>query len=145
MGYSTGAATVVQHAPHDPRVAGVIAQAPFLSMTAAVRSFRRKLGAWICEEQLLRGFEQVAHAYGFDVKDSDTFSAIQQLQAPLLLVVGDCDSHLPPEEHFQPLAAAASPGLVKLLIVPGANHLSIYMRTWPDLDRAIGDFCDTVK
>ncbi len=142
MGYSTGAATMLQHAADDSRVAGVVAQTPFLSLSGAVQSFRRKLGGWMAEEKLLRGFEDVAMRNGFCVDESDTMAAMQRLHVPVLLVVGDRDMHLPPDEHFKPLAAAAAnPDNVELLVVPGADHVSIYTHRWPQLDEAITRFC----
>lgn len=145
MGYSTGAATMLQHAADDERVAGVIALTPFRSMMTAVASFRRKFGGWIAEDKLLAGFECMAQRCGFHANDSDTAAAMRHLRVPVLLVVGDHDTHLPPDEHFKPLAAVAIGGNVRLLVVPGADHISIYTRRWRELEEAIVSFCGSLS
>jgi len=145
MGYSTGASTVLQHAARDTRVAGVIALAPFADLTSAVRSFHAKFGPRIPVDRLMQGFVRSTQSRGFTMTESNALTAIAHIDVPVLLVSGDRDVHLPPNDHFSPLAAAARHrDNVQQLVIPDADHLSIYMRRWPQLDEAIARFCDAL-
>lgn len=141
MGYSTGAACMIQHAADDPRVAAVVALAPFADLISAIRSFGRLYGNWYDPDILLRGFEQFAQHSGFHLRQSDTIGAMQRMHVPVLVAAGDRDRHLPPPLHAEHLAAAAPDDLCTLHLVKGANHLSIYQRLDPKLSEAIARFC----
>lgn len=141
MGYSTGAATVIQHAATDLRIAAVVALTPFVDMIGAIRSFHQAAGGWCNERQLLRGFKHIAQEQGFDLMRSNTLEAIRRVRAPLLLAVGDQDAHLPMALHAVPLREAAGDGLVEFHLIPGRNHLSIYWRMTDQLCDAIVRFC----
>jgi len=145
MGYSAGAAVVIQQAPDDSRVAGVVALTPFVDMIGAIRSFHRVTARWFNAENLLRGFEEVAAQEGFDLTRSNTLEAIRRLSVPLLLAVGDRDIHLPPEQHADLLRAAVNASKVEYHLVPGRNHISIYWRLTRELGEAIVNFCARVS
>src|SRR5690606_2031638 len=135
FGYSMGAATALQHAPDDPRVAGVVAFAPFADLDEAVRSFRRKLAPWIDEQWLLAGFERAIREVGFGFEEASTLRAMQRIRVPVLLVEGTHDANLPPKYHTRKLLAANSHAPVQLLTIKGAGHCSLCRRAWPGLNR----------
>lgn len=142
FGYSLGAATVLQHAAIDSRVARVVALAPFVNMREAVRSYRRLYAPFTDEAWVLAGFEEAARQAGFTVADAATLPAVQRLQVPVLIVVGGADRNLSAREHSRVLATANAQGICRLVEVPHANHFSIRQRHWPGLEEELLKFLD---
>ncbi|MEX0654757.1 MAG: alpha/beta fold hydrolase [Phycisphaeraceae bacterium] len=145
MGYSMGGGTVLQHAPIDERVAGVVAMAPFATMREAVRSFRCKLAPWIDDQWLMRGFEAAAGEAGFDMDEATTLGAVRQITVPVLMIEGTLDENLPPRWHTQQLAAVKHHGSVEVVTVDEAAHCSLCRRTWPGLNEKIAAFCAALR
>jgi len=145
MGHSMGAATVIQCAALDERVAGVVAIAPFVNFRKALLTFRYRFGAVLDREWVMQGMERAAEESGFDMDDSDTLAAIEHLHAPLLLIEGGADMNLPPDIHVRPLAEAKQHGSVEVFTVPQATHFSIAHKKWPGLKEKIADFCAQVS
>ena len=141
MGFSMGAATALQHAADDPRVAGVIAMAPFVTFEQAIRSFREKLAPWLDERWLLGGFDRAAQEAGFTFDDTSTLEAVRRLEAPVLLVEAANDTNLPPATHTRKLAEAKTRGPLKILRVDHASHINLCRKPWPGLDTSITEFC----
>jgi dipeptidyl aminopeptidase/acylaminoacyl peptidase len=61
----------------------------------------------------------------FNATEANPIEAIGKVHAPVLLIHGDEDSHIPPD-HSQRLHEAA-PEHSKLVIIPAANHDTIMM------------------
>lgn len=144
-GYSMGAATVLQHAPMDERVAAVIAMAPFVDFDRAIRSFRTKLAPWMGERWILSGFERAIGDLGFTTAQASTLEAMQRIEVPVLLIEGGRDVNLPPDIHVRPLEQAKTRGLLETMCINDATHGSICRRYWPELDEAIRAFCARVS
>ena len=142
LGFSLGAATVLQHAPLDDRVVGVVAIAPFLDLRTAVESFRRRLAPWMDAPWLQDGFDQAASRHGFAIDEASTLDAVRSLSKPVLMVEGGRDTVLPPTHHTEKLAEAIDPRLLERVRVPAANHFTICRRPWPTMNRAVRAFCD---
>ncbi|MFA9476924.1 alpha/beta hydrolase [Phycisphaerales bacterium AB-hyl4] len=146
LGFSMGASTVLQHAPTDERVAGVIAFAPFVNFREAIRSFRFKLAPWIDDKWLMRGFEAAAtHDAGFDLDEATTLDAVKQIAVPVLMIEGTLDSNLPPRWHTQKLAAEKKQGPLEVITIDEATHVSLCRRTWPGLNEKIAAFCARLR
>lgn len=141
FGYSMGAATAIQHAPMCPRVAAVVAFAPFGEYTEAINSFREKFAPWIDRAWLMRGFGQAAREAGFELREASTLEAWRRLNVPVLMVEGDCDTNLPPCHHTQKLAKIAREAPLELITIQGATHCGLTRRTWPKLDDQVAAFC----
>ncbi len=141
MGFSLGAGVVIQHAAIDPRVAGVVAMAPFVDFRAAVLSFRDLFAPWMSTEWLLAGFERATHEVDFDFYEASSIRAMRQIEAPMLLIEGGRDRHLPAIDHTQKLLPAKTRGPVEVLCVDDAGHASLCRGAWPELDTAIARFC----
>lgn len=139
-GLSLGAATALQHAALDRRVAGVVALAPFLDMREAVRSYRRLYASWVPENWALAGFERAAGRLGFDMNEASTLAAMPRIEAPVLLAAGADDRNLSLETHTRLLAAAKARGACQLVVVPDAHHFNIHRPRNPGLYRAIDQF-----
>ena len=139
-GHSLGAATMLQHAAIDPRVAGVVAMCPYVDMVGAVRSFHQAWAPWIDWPKLVAGFELVSERYGFSMADASPYQAVSHVTAPVLFVVGDSDRLLPDEEHTRRLVGAKQNGVCRYIQVPGAGHVSVSYKRWPGLDETIVSF-----
>lgn len=141
MGFSLGGGTVLQHAPIDPRVAGVVALAPFCDLRNAIRSFRQTLAPWMNERWILGGFDAASLEAGFAVDEASALEAVARINVPVLLVEGGRDPYLPGPDHARLLSEARAHDEVTLLTIDEATHNTLVHRTWPKLDRAIARFC----
>ncbi|MEM1211425.1 MAG: alpha/beta fold hydrolase [Planctomycetota bacterium] len=141
VGFSMGAATVLQHAAGNPCVAGTVAIAPYSDFRTAIESFRRTLAPWMSQRWLTGGFERASQNAGFELDDASTLRAMQRIGCPVMLVEGMKDRNLPPKHHTRPLAAAKTQGPVRVFTVDDATHMNICRKTWPGMDQAIAEFC----
>jgi alpha-beta hydrolase superfamily lysophospholipase len=143
LGFSLGAATVIQHAPDDPRVAGIVALAPFTDFRTAIGSFRDLLTPWMNMDWLMRGFEAASREAGFEIDASSTVEAIARIRVPIMIVEGGRDRTLPPDAHVRPLTeACAGRDTLRVFTVADARHASLVHRRWPGLDEAVDGFLD---
>ena len=141
MGFSLGGGTVLQHAPIDPRVAGVVALAPFCDFRNAIRSFRQTLVPWLNERWILEGFDAASMEAGFTLDEASALEAVARIKVPVLLVEGGRDPYLPGPDHARLLNEARTHNEVTLLTIDDANHNTLVHKSWPKLDRAIARFC----
>ncbi|MEM6551870.1 MAG: alpha/beta fold hydrolase [Planctomycetota bacterium] len=141
VGFSLGAATVLQHAAGNPRVTGTVAIAPYSDFRTAIESFRRMFAPWMSQRWLTGGFERASQNAGFEIDDASTLRAMQRIGCPVMLVEGMKDRNLPPKHHTRPLAAAKTQGPVRVFTVQDASHINLCRKTWPGLDQAIAEFC----
>lgn len=142
LGFSLGAATVLQHAPLDDRVAGVVAIAPFIDFRRAVESFRLRLAPWMDSPWLQAGFDRAASEHGFAMDEASTLDMVRRLTKPVLMMEGGRDTVLPPTQHTEKLAASIDPALLERVHVPEANHFTLCRKPWPEVNEAIRRFCD---
>lgn len=145
MGMSFGGATVLQHAPTDPRVAGVVSLAPFADAPRTLISYRRKYAAFLTERFVFRGFHLAARRAGFRLADGSAIDSVRRIDKPVLLVVGERDTNLPPHEHARVLAEACGSKACTLLEVPGADHFNLMARMQSTHQRELLAFCAGVK
>jgi len=145
MGFSLGGGTVLQHAPIDNRVAGVVALAPFCDFRNAIRSFRQTLVPWMNERWILDGFDAASVEAGFTLDEASALEAVAQITVPVLLVEGGRDPYLPGSDHAQLLSKARTHDEVTLLTIDDATHNSLVHKSWPKLDRAIARFCAALR
>ncbi|MEQ9455357.1 MAG: alpha/beta fold hydrolase [Phycisphaeraceae bacterium] len=138
-GFSMGAAVAIRHAVTDPRVAAVVAIAPYSDLAMAIETFRRRMPA-ISAEGARQAFDRVAEEVGFDIESASPAAVIGELCAPLLMIEGGLDSALPAAEHSQKLVSLKKYGPVETLRVPWANHFMICRRVWPSVDRKVAEF-----
>jgi len=148
MGFSLGGGTVLQHAAIDPRVAGVVALAPFGDFRSAVESFRQRLTPWLDEKWVRDGFSAASLEAGFKMDEASALEAFKQISAPVLLAEGGKDPFLPGIDHVHKLAASGSaglPGSVTIVRIDEATHNTLVHKNWPKLDRAVARFCRKVS
>ena len=145
IGFSLGAATVLQHAAIDPRVAGVVAYAPYVDFRQAILSFRDSLAPWMRNDQwLLGGFAQATQQHGFNLDEACTLQAVRSLEAPVLLVEAGRDRNLPPAQHTRKLLAAKTQGPIEVVTIADASHRTLCRRKWPGLTESVVGFCNRV-
>jgi pimeloyl-ACP methyl ester carboxylesterase len=143
-GISYGGACAIQWAAIDPRVRAVVAFEPFCTLRDAVRDFAPVvLGGWsfLAQPPLLRAVTNGAAALaGFDPDDASPLRAITRTRAPVLLVHGTEDRHLPPR-HSRRLHDAA-PDHSELYLVEGDSHLTLWVRHLSDVRLRVTEFLD---
>lgn len=142
MGHSNGAATALIEAPDDPRVAGIVAMAPFYSAEQAIRAWTRIYSYRMMRvEMVLRGMERAARRQGFGLADARCDEAVRRIAAPVLFLVGENDVHLTKNEHARRLASLMPPERAELHEIKGADHFDLARRAWPRLDETVAAFC----
>jgi pimeloyl-ACP methyl ester carboxylesterase len=117
MGHSYGAATAIEWAGRDARVAGVVAVAPFASLRDVVPGYTI---APFSPAFLARVVDRAGVMGGFDPAAASPLDAIARTRAPVLLVHGRGDGRIPPS-HSERIHAAA-PDHSELVLVDGAGH-----------------------
>jgi pimeloyl-ACP methyl ester carboxylesterase len=98
-GVSLGAATAIQFAALDKRVAAVVAVAPFATFSGEVPHFGRTmlpLPGWFLSNhdyaEIIRDAGEIAN---FNPADADPLNAIRKTHIPILLLHGDDDAIIP--------------------------------------------------
>lgn len=126
-GFSMGAATAIQLAGRDERIAAVVAVAPYESMRAVIGEDLRlwTAGLWPDEAALDELLARMTHDSGYQPAEADTLAAIRRTRAPVLLVHGTWDL-ICPHRHSEKLHQAA-PDHSRLISLPFAGHLSLHV------------------
>jgi pimeloyl-ACP methyl ester carboxylesterase len=117
MGHSYGAATAIQWAGRDARVAAVVAVAPFANLRDVVPGYTI---VPLSPAFLARVVDRAGALGGFDPDAASPLDAIPKTRAPVLLVHGRADGLIPPW-HSERIHAAA-PDRSELVLVDGAGH-----------------------
>jgi pimeloyl-ACP methyl ester carboxylesterase len=119
LGYSYGGGIGIEWAGIDPRVKAVVAVAPFASLRDVVPGY---------VSMLPRGFvngaiDLAGKRGGFDPDQASPVLAMGHTDAPVLLIHGRDDHHVP-AWHSQRIFDARR-NRTQLLLVAGANHTTI--------------------
>ena len=127
IGASFGGACAIKLAAIDERVKAVIAIATYTSLRDVVPNYLGRMGmGWLVSDATLEdSFAIAGELASFNATEANPIEAIGKVHAPVLLIHGDEDSHIPPD-HSQRLHEAA-PEHSKLVIIPAANHDTIMM------------------
>jgi pimeloyl-ACP methyl ester carboxylesterase len=125
LGVSMGAAIALQAAAIDPRIAGVIAEAPFSSLREASYDYASfHLNPWIGRIPFRPGVEvgiwELERQAGFRVDDVSPARAVAERAFPVFLIGDGADETLP-VRHVNAVYEAAS-GRKQIWIVPQAAH-----------------------
>ncbi|NLI46955.1 MAG: alpha/beta hydrolase [Acidobacteria bacterium] len=138
MGPSYGAAAAIQWAGRDPRLAAVVAVAPFTSLRDVVRDYIRHylpgLGGLIPNRLVDEGLARAGRLANFEPAEADPLRAIRSARAPVLFIHGRDDRNIPCAHSIR-LHAAAPPGS-QLLLLDGEDHFSI-TRSGTDATRQV--------
>jgi alpha-beta hydrolase superfamily lysophospholipase len=130
MGVSMGAAVALQEAAEDPRIAAVVAIAPFSDLrTAAVE----RAPFFASTGNITAAFSLAERDGKFRVDDVSPQAAAARIRAPTLIIHGAQDRETPPA-HSQRIFAAL-PGPKRLVLVPDAGHNDVInAQVWRDID-----------
>jgi pimeloyl-ACP methyl ester carboxylesterase len=130
FGISYGAAVGLQWAARDPRVATVVAVAPFSDPQQAIKEFARgfspKLAAKLSDATFVAAEEKAVAMAGFKWSEANVLDAVKKLRVPVLFFHGRQDTWIPPA-HSELLAKVAPSGS-RRVVLPTDNHLSIAVR-----------------
>jgi pimeloyl-ACP methyl ester carboxylesterase len=125
-GTSMGAATSILLAGADPRVAAVVAVAPFASIREEVTPFSRNalgtLGSYLNDKTVNSMANLVSDVAGLDLDTAKPIEAITKTRAKILLIHGDADTIIPHAASEQ--LHAKNPD-TELLTIPGRGHLQL--------------------
>jgi pimeloyl-ACP methyl ester carboxylesterase len=130
FGVSLGAAVGLQAAAIDPRIALVVAVAPFSDLRTAARERAPFFASQANIDEAFRLAEAEGH---FRADEVSPVAAAAGLRIPVLLIHGAEDHETPPA-HSQRVFAAL-PGPKKLVLVAGARHNdTLTPATWSAID-----------
>lgn len=129
LGISYGGAIAINWAAREPRIAAVVALAPFCDAQEAIEQFGRaltpKLMSHVSTATLQRALALAAEQGHFTWSETDVLASARQLHQPVLLFHGAKDTWIPPT-HSRRIMNAAPAGS-RMLMGPG-DHLTISMR-----------------
>lgn len=132
LGLSYGGAVAIQWAAQDPRIAGVVALAPFSDTRKAIDEFAHavmpKLSARVSPKARSSAFVTAARRGRFTWDEIDILAATRRLRHPVLLFHGANDTWIP-LSHSQAIVAAAPAG--SQLRTSPDDHLLISLRLHP--------------
>jgi len=141
LGTSLGAAIALRSAPTEARIAGVIAEAPFVDLVTAVRErFVAFHVPRFCFGAVRLWFPRQT---GWRMEDVDLRDPVAKMRCPVLFLHGDADDETP-AAHSQELHRLCGSTDKKLVMVPEGSHVDLH-RVAPDLwKKEIGGFLDRV-
>jgi pimeloyl-ACP methyl ester carboxylesterase len=127
LGHSYGAATALQLAAADPRIAVVVAVASFTRLREVARLYLRRyllgLAPLIPRDELERRVDQAGREAGFDPDQASPLDAIRRSRAAILLLHGAADRSIPADHSRELYAAASAPK--RLVVIAGEGHNSV--------------------
>jgi alpha-beta hydrolase superfamily lysophospholipase len=130
MGTSMGAAVALQAAAQDPRIAAVIAVAPFSDLRTAAAE---RAPFFASRGNIEDAFRLAGEGGHFRVDEVSPVAAAPQIHAPVLLIHGDHDTETP-HAHSQRILAALG-GPKRLITIAGGGHRGgLTPETWRELD-----------
>ncbi len=127
LGVSMGASIALQAAAADPRIAGVIAEAPFRSLREASYDYAGfHVSPWLARIPLRPGVEvglrALQHESGLSVQAISPERSVSARAFPVFLI-SDGDDETLPARHAKAIYEAAN-GPKRIWIVPHAPHAS---------------------
>jgi pimeloyl-ACP methyl ester carboxylesterase len=132
LGLSYGGAIAIDWAAHEPRIATLVALAPFSEAREAIDEFGHAVMPgvmkFVSTESMTNAFALATQRGGFTWEQADVLAAARQLHMPILLIHGKNDTWIP-LRHSERIKAAAPAGS-RLLIGPG-DHLTLSLRLDP--------------
>ena len=141
LGCSHGGATVLHEAAIDSRIDKVIAMEPYSSIKDASLDFisvEMRVPRFLINLNKQKIYDAITIAgdiVGFDPVNETSIAAIKNIKAPVLLMHGSKDRHLPPI-HSTNLAQAA-PDITTLMLVDGAHHMNLPIYSLNKLARKV--------
>lgn len=130
FGVSMGASTALLAAPEMGSLDAVVAFEPFTDAPRAIASVGRALNpymSWfVSDERLMEAIEVASEISGFDLMQSRPIDAMEHISIPVLLVHGQDDEWVPPQNSIE--LYLAKQGKAELWIIPDAVHMTLPMQ-----------------
>ena len=126
FGYSMGAAAAVEDAAVDPGVSAVVEDSGFSSAADVILARFSTITRLPAIPLAAAVIMFATIDFGTSPWNVSPRKAATQLRKPLLAIIGDQDTVVPPAEGLAIFSAACGPKL--LLEVPGAGHVQAYNR-----------------
>ena len=124
-GVSYGASTAIEYAALDPRVAAVVAVAPFATLADEAPHFAQTLlpvpGLFLSPQDYTNVLADAGQLAGFDPAKASPLAAIAHTRARILLLHGDLDMITPVSNSIR--LHNAAPGNTELHVLRGEGHL----------------------
>lgn len=144
MGESLGAATALQEASLDPRLAFVVADCPFSDFEALVKYRKAHDYPYLPDFPLLQIARWFTHRMtGFRPADARPIEGIPQIQTPILFCHGQMDGYIPPQMSIN-MHQAKIQGISRLYLAPNAKHAQSFWTNPEEYDQVVGEFLDEV-
>ncbi len=137
-GESMGAATVIQHAAIDKRVAFVIADCSFATAWDEF-AYRMKVDNGLPAFPILHAASMVSRLrYGVWFSQMSPLKAIEHIEAPMLFFHGESDDYIPLEHTVALYEAKADKKM--LVTVPAAKHAKSYQEDPDNYEQSVWSF-----
>jgi uncharacterized protein len=126
LGYSMGASVVVEEAARDSRVAAVIEDSGFDTLSHAFQVHFQSMTLLppVPLDQLVIAIGQLD--LKFSIARVRPIDSARLLTVPALSIIGTADTTVPPSEGFALFNAISGPK--QLLVIPGAGHVGGYQQ-----------------
>ena len=143
VGESLGAATTLQHAAIDPRIAFAIADCSYSSLFAQL-AYRARV------EYRLPAFPLVYLAAlwvwimsGMRMSKVAPVKDLPNIETPIFFVHGKEDTYIPPKMSID-MYRAKTKGVRKLYLAPDANHAESVVKNPLEYDQKVGEFLQEI-
>jgi len=123
MGESFGAALALRWAATDPRIAAVVALAPYAELESAILGVRDDYAAGLPRGWVRAAARRLPALLDVPPEGLDTSSVMDGLTTPVLLIAAGHDGIAPPPAVGRLARLCAGP--VKYLVLPSAYHESL--------------------
>jgi len=143
-GCSFGAATAIQFAAKDPRVAAVVAVASFSSLHEEAPHFGRTIfpipGLFLSDKDYDEIIAEAGRIAKFDPAAASPVDAISKTKARVLLIHGELDM-VTKADHSRRIYAASTENS-ELKILPGLGHMIVSFELSPEVLRLTREWFD---
>jgi uncharacterized protein len=144
FGESLGAATTLQHAAIDPRIAFAVADCSFSDFPTLLR-FRLREDYKVLPAfpllNLAQFFTRLLAGWSFE--QASPLPLIPRIQTPVFFIHGQKDTYVP-TKMAQELYAAKQQGIRKLYIAPNAGHAETLLKNPVEYDQQMGEFLNEI-
>lgn len=137
-----GAATVLQHAAIDPRIAFVVADCPFADAREEF-AYRLRieyhLPGWILlpVASLITKLRK-----GWFFGEASAIKTLDRVKTPVFFIHGEDDDYIPPEASTRMFERKI--GVKKLYLAPNAAHAEALWHNQETYDRLVGEFLEEI-
>lgn len=137
-GESLGAATVLQHAAIDSRIAFIIADCPYADAEDEF-AYRLKVEYHLPKFPLVPLASWITKLRtGFAFGDAAAIKTIATVQTPVFFIHGQDDDYIPPQASID--LYEAKQGKKKLYLAPNAGHAEALINNRDEYDHLVGEF-----